>query len=141
MRWLTWRFLDGWEDVGLLILRVGLGLSMMVHGWPKLSGGPETWTKLGGSMASLGITFAPTFWGLCGALAEFVGGAMLVLGLGTRPAAAALAFTMLVAVRMHQAGGDGFHGYSHALEVGIAMVAILLVGPGRHALDPRLKGG
>lgn len=141
MRWLTWRFLDGWQDVGLLVLRVGLGLSMIAHGWSKLLGGPDKWERLGGAMSSVGITFAPTFWGACAALAEVVGGAMLVLGLGTRPAAAALAFTMFVAMRMHMVAGDGFIGWSHAMEAGIAFVAILLMGPGRHALDPRLKGG
>ena len=43
MRWLRWSFLDRYRDLGLLVMRVGLGLSFMAHGWPKLVGGPETW--------------------------------------------------------------------------------------------------
>lgn len=141
MRWLTWRFLDGWQDVGLLVLRVGLGLSMMMHGWPKLMGGPDKWEGLGRAMSAIGVTFWPVVWGASAAIAETIGGALVVLGLGTRPAAATIAFTMFVAARMHMVQGDGFIGYSHAMETGIAFAALVLLGPGRHALDPRLKGG
>ena len=35
------------RDVGLLILRVGLGIAFLVHGWPKITGGPKFWTGLG----------------------------------------------------------------------------------------------
>lgn len=35
------RSLDKYRDVGLLILRVGIGLMFMIHGFPKLFGGPE----------------------------------------------------------------------------------------------------
>ena len=35
-------------DVGLLVLRLGIGTSMLVfHGYGKLSGGPEKWEKIG----------------------------------------------------------------------------------------------
>ena len=138
MRALKWSFLDRYRDVGLLVLRVGLGAMMVGHGWPKLIGGPETWERLGGAMSHLGVTAAPTAWGLAAALSESLGGVLLVLGLATRPAAASLAFTMFVAFWMHWAGGDGFRGWSHAAEDGIAFVAILLLGPGRYSLDARL---
>ncbi len=141
MRWITWRLLDGWRDVGLVLLRGGLGLSMMVHGWPKLMGGPDKWAGLGGVMEVVGITFAPTFWGFAAAVAEFVGGLLVVPGLATRPAALSIAFTMAIAVLMHGSNGDGFRVYSHALETGIGFLAIVVLGPGRFAIDPNLKGG
>lgn len=141
MRWLTWRFLDGWRDVGLLVIRVGLGLSMIGHGWGKLVGGPERWEKLGGAMSHLGVSFAPTFWGFCAASAEVFGGALLALGLAARPAAAALAFTMFVAWWMHVSKGDPFQSYSHSMEAGLVMLGLVLMGPGRYAVDPHLKGG
>lgn len=46
--------------LGLTVIRVGLGVMMMTHGYPKLMGGPAGWEGLGGVMAVLGITFAPT---------------------------------------------------------------------------------
>jgi putative oxidoreductase len=138
-RWLTWPGLDGARDVGLLVLRVGLGAMMVGHGWPKVTGGPATWAKLGGSMRALGVDAAPAFWGACAAFAEAGGGVLLVLGLATRPAAAALAFTMLVAATDHVRDGDGFVKSSHAIEDGIAFVALVLLGGGRYALDARLR--
>ncbi|MEO6167163.1 MAG: DoxX family protein, partial [Chitinophagales bacterium] len=63
-----------YPDLGLLIIRVGIGLLMMKHGWPKLTGGIEKWEKLGGNMDVIGIAFLPVFWGLCAALAETAGG-------------------------------------------------------------------
>lgn len=138
MQWITWTGLHRRRDVGLLVFRVGLGASMMAHGWPKFAGGPDLWARLGGAMAKLGITFAPTFWGFMAAFAEFVGGALLIFGLATRPVAAMLCFTMFVAAFGHYVDGDGFRGWSHAAEVGIAFFAMLFVGPGRYSVDARI---
>ncbi|KXK47195.1 MAG: hypothetical protein UZ05_CHB002002263 [Chlorobi bacterium OLB5] len=53
-------FLNKYSDAGILFLRIGIGFAFIfVHGWGKIMGGPELWGKLGGSMANLGITFAP----------------------------------------------------------------------------------
>lgn len=121
--------------LGLLVLRVGLGVMMMVHGYGKVMGGPELWAGLGGAMGHLGITFAPTFWGAAAAFSEFGGGFLLIIGLLTRPAAASLAFTMLVATVMHLANGDGIKGSSHSIEDGIAFLALILTGAGSYSLD------
>jgi putative oxidoreductase len=75
-----------YPDLGLLIIRVGLGILMIKHGWPKITGGPEKWESLGNNMSMLGITFFPIFWGLCAALAETVGGLLMGIGLFFRPA-------------------------------------------------------
>lgn len=141
MRWLTWSFLDGFRDLGLLIMRVGMGLSFVVHGWPKLAGGAVTWEKLGGTMKGLGITFFPVFWGFSAAIGEVLGGLLLAVGLATRPAAAVLAFTMLVAFKMHLDAGDEFRDYSHSMEAMVVFVGLMFTGAGRYALDARLRKG
>lgn len=127
------------RDIGLLVARVGLGAMFVGHGWPKIVGGPEKWAKLGGAMKHVGIEFAPTFWGFMAAFSEFGGGILLALGLLFRPAAALMAFTMAIATYMHHAKGDGFGGWSHAAEAGIVFVALLLTGPGRFAIEVRLR--
>ena len=37
------RFLDKYRDIGLLFLRIGIGVMFIMHGLPKLIGGPEKW--------------------------------------------------------------------------------------------------
>ncbi len=127
-------FLDRYRDAGLLLLRIGLGAAFIIHGTPKLIGGPEKWKALGGAMANLGVTFAPTLWGLSAALSEAVGGLLIMLGLFFRPACFLLAVTMAVALNMHVTKGDPFQVYSHALEDGIVFLSLIFIGPGKYAL-------
>jgi putative oxidoreductase len=128
------------RDLGLLVIRLGVGLSMFLfHGYGKITGGPERWSGIGGSMESLGITFLPTFWGFMAAFSESVCSILLILGLFFRPAAALLAFTMFVAVLRHLGLPDddpsaGWKGASHALELGSVFLGLLLAGSGRYAL-------
>ncbi len=127
-------------DLGLLVLRLGIGImEAAVHGWPKLAGGTERWKKLGTALEIFGIDFAPTFWGFLAMAAEFGGGILLVLGLFTRPAAALILFTMCVATTRHLSRGEGMGEASHAIELGIVMGALLLLGPGRYSLDARIR--
>ncbi len=129
------RFLTRYRDAGLLCLRLGIGVMFILHGWPKLMAGPETWTRLGGAMANYGITWAPSFWGFMAALAEAGGGVCLILGWMMRPACVLLLVTMIVAATHHLAKGDGIGGASHAIEAGILFASLLLIGPGRYSLD------
>jgi len=126
-------------NLGLLFLRIGLGAMMMTHGIPKLVGGPAKWGKLGKAMQSVGIDFAPEFWGLCAALAESLGAFFVILGLWTRYAAVSVVLTMVVAAAMHYDKGDGLGGMSHAIELGIAFLAIAIIGAGRFSIDARRR--
>lgn len=124
---------------GLLLLRIGLGIIMMIHGVPKLMAGPELWGKLGLAMGVFGIHFTPVFWGFMAAFSEGIGGLLLVLGLGFRPAAGLLSFTMVVATLMHCGKGDSFNVYSHALSLAIVFFSLLLTGGGCFALGSRVS--
>lgn len=126
---------EKYHDYGLLVLRVGMGVIFMIHGYPKLFAGPEMWAKLGGAMGLIGITFAPVFWGFMAALAEFGGGLLLTLGLFTRTAAALMLFTMLLATYVHVHGGDDFAKISHPAKCVVVFLGLLLLGPGRYAID------
>jgi len=125
-------------QMGFLLLRIGLGLMMMIHGWPKIAGGMDKWAWLGGTMANLGITFAPAFWGFCAAAAEFFGGLCLAVGFLVRPASLGLAFTMAVALIFHINQGDSFNVYSHPLKLLIIFVALALMGGGCCSIDAKI---
>jgi putative oxidoreductase len=132
---MAWKFLGKYRDFGLLLLRVGIGAMFVMHGLPKLMGGPDKWTQLGGAMQYLGISFLPIAWGLAAALSEVVGGLLLVFGLLFRPACLFLTLTMAVAANMHLGKGEGLMAASHAIELGLLFFSLLFIGPGRFSVD------
>lgn len=121
-------------DLGLLTLRVGIGGFMLyAHGWGKLmklldGGNPKFPDPLG---IGNELSFA------CAALTESVCSAAIVLGVMTRLNAAALGFTMAVAVFL-QHGGDPFANLEKALLYLVGCVALILTGPGKYTLQRRL---
>ncbi len=127
-------------NLGLLILRVGLGGMFLSHGVPKLLAGPELWGKVGMAMGNLGIHAYPVVWGFLAACSESVGGVLLALGLFTRVACVFLTATMTVAAIMHLSQGDGLTVASHAIEAGIVFFSLLFIGPGAWSLDRRVFG-
>jgi putative oxidoreductase len=126
--------LQKYRDTGLLILRIGFGGMYLWHGWPKLSGGPERWTKLGGAMGNFGIDFFPAFWGFLAACAEFFGGLCLIFGVFFGWAGLLMAATMLVAATSHFSRGEGLRGAAHAVENGIVLISLVFIGPGKYSL-------
>ncbi|HEY9886342.1 MAG TPA: DoxX family protein [Vampirovibrionales bacterium] len=130
--------LNNYSNIGLFILRIGIGVMFILHGYPKIMGGPEKWEALGGVMSMIGINYAPTFWGFMAAFAEFAGGILLVLGFLFRPACLLLLGTMAMATTMHVLKGDGFNDFSHALEAGILFFSLIFIGPGTISLDGKL---
>lgn len=127
------------KDLGLLIIRVGIGALFIIHGYPKIMGGSTQWLWLGNQMAAIGITFYPTFWGFLAACSELFGGVLLVLGLGTRFAAFFISCVMLVALSMHFSLGDAFGVYSHPLALLVVLVGLFFAGPGKLSLDAMMK--
>lgn len=129
--------LGKYRNTGLLILRVGIGGMMMVHGFPKIMGGLEKWTAIGSSMKVIGIDFIPTFWGFMAGATEGFGGFLLLLGLFFRPVNMMLTFTMLIAALVHFGKGEGILGASHAIELGVLFFALIFIGPGKYSVDKK----
>jgi putative oxidoreductase len=120
-------------DTGLLVLRLVVGVTFLLHGLDKLDG-------LGGVemyFDSLAIP-APGFMATLVALTETVGGILLIVGLLTPVAGLALAIDMLVAALTAHADKGFFAdkgGYEFVLVLGTACVALLAAGAGRFSAD------
>ena len=127
--------LSRYQNTGLLIMRLGIGAMMVGHGYPKLIGGPQTWSRLGSALATFGMHDFPTFWGFMAAFAEGVGGLLFLIGFFFRPASLLLLLTMIVAAAKHLGAGDGIMGSSHAIELGVLFLAMFIIGPGRYSID------
>lgn len=122
-----------------LALRVPVGIIFMAHGAQKLFGwfGGYGLDGTGGWMESIGL--GPGFlMALLAGSAEFFGGLLVLLGLLTRPAAAALAFTMVVAIfTVHFQNGlfMSNNGYEFGLALLAASVSLAFSGAGKAGLD------
>ncbi len=137
---MKWK-LRTYPDLGLLTIRVILGLAyIFVYGGRKLFAGPETWTNIGSAVSHIGITFSYPVWGFLASCAEFFGGILILLGLFFRPAAAFIIITMLVAANSGYVTGGPLSSISHPLELGITLLGLFLMGPGRYSLDYHLSG-
>jgi putative oxidoreductase len=134
----------GTQDLGLMLLRVGLGALFIAHGLQKAFG---WWggTGLNGfeqSLADLGYQYAGVLT-YVGVGAQIAVGVLLVLGLFTPLAAAgALAYlvnSLLAAVVAQQESGyfPFFlpEGHEYQVTLIVVAVALCLTGPGRYGFD------
>ncbi len=127
------------HDLGLLIMRVGIGLIFIMHGYAKIMGGSTQWLWLGSQMSFIGIQVYPTFWGFLAACSEFFGGILLLLGLGTRFVVFFMACVMFVATIMHYTQGDPFGTYAHPLALLIVFIGLLFAGSGKYSIDAMIS--
>lgn len=129
-------------NVGLLILRLMVGLLLFAHGAQKLlgwfgGGGPA------GTMAFIGsLGLRPVgLFATANTLGEFLGGLGLAFGLLTPFAAVGAMGSMIVAIAtVHWTKGFFNHEGGFEFPLTLAAVAFVLgfVGPGRYSLDAAL---
>ncbi|QEC76783.1 DoxX family protein [Mucilaginibacter ginsenosidivorax] len=129
--------LGNYKNFGLLIIRVGLGIMFIYHGYPKLMGGAKEWTELGGSMKYVGIHFLPMVWGLLAAVTELLGGFLLIIGLAFRPVCILLFINLVIAALMHLRTGGGLGEAAHAIEDAIVFAGLIFIGPGKYSVDKK----
>jgi putative oxidoreductase len=146
------------KSLGLLVLRLVIGGIFFFHGYPKLFGGKGKSAGLSeATKATLGQAFVDSLenggiaattgfmehlnipqpklaaWAVT--LAEFGGGLAMILGFKTRPAAAAAAFSQLVALNKVHAGQGMVGGYEFNLALIGGATALAIAGPGKLSLD------
>lgn len=128
-------------SLGLLVLRVVVGLIFAAHGAQKIF--EYTLPGTIGSFADMGVPL-PEIAAPVVAIVELVGGILLALGLFTRPVGILLAIDMLVAiVAVHLPAGlwVGEGGYEFVAVLGVAALALAFTGSGRFSLDGTLLRG
>jgi putative oxidoreductase len=138
----TCRLEDRIVTLGLLILRVVMGLTMAAHGSQKLFGWFEGPGRAGttGMFTKLGFRW-PAVMALMAGAAEFFGGILFAAGLVTPFAAIALIVVMLNAViAVHWQ--KGFFATAGGYEYNLAIIAIATgvsaIGPGTDSVDNAL---
>jgi putative oxidoreductase len=129
--------LGNYKNTGLLIIRVGLGIMFIYHGYPKLMGGVKGWEHLGESMKYVGIHFLPAAWGFLAAVTELLGGFLLIVGLAFRPVCILLLINLIVAALMHFGSGGDLGDAAHAIEDAIVFAGLIFTGPGKYSVDKK----
>lgn len=138
------RILSTDNGSGALALRIPVGIIFAAHGAQKLFGwfGGYGLEGTGQFFGSVGLN--PGYlMALLAGTAEFLGGLALILGLLVRPAAAALAFAMLIAIFAVHIGNGFFMdkgGYEYALALFAASLSLVFSGGGRFSVDRALTG-
>jgi putative oxidoreductase len=128
--------------LGLLIIRLIVGLTFAAHGTQKLLGwfggyGPK---GTGGFFDSIGIKPGVLMAVLAG-LSELAGGLLFAAGLWTEAGAALIVLTMLIAIfKVH--GKNGYWATSNGIEYNVALIAVAvgvaLIGAGDYSIDALL---
>lgn len=126
-------------DLGQLVLRLVVGLTLAAHGTQKLFGwfGGYGLAGTGGFLEKLGFYPGRRAAFMAG-FAETVGGLLLALGAGTPLAATLVVGVMLVAiVTVHWTKGffNPNGGYEYPMVLAVAALSVVVTGPGRISVD------
>jgi putative oxidoreductase len=130
-------------DIGLLIVRMVLGLLMAAHGAQKLLGwfGGYGLAGTGGFFESLGFRPGKLFAAAAGAT-EIAGGLLLALGL-LGPLGPALIISVMVVAIVTVHWAHGVFAQNNGLEVpllyAVTAAAIALIGYGAYSVDAMLQ--
>ncbi|KHD85890.1 DoxX family protein [Heyndrickxia ginsengihumi] len=127
------------EDLGLLIIRLVIGLTFVGHGAQKLFGwfGGTGVSKTGEWLESIGIKPGGKIWAICAGIFELVGGLLFTTGVLTWLGSSLIVIIMIDAIiTVH--GRNGFWltngGYEYNLVLIAITVGVALTGPGRYSL-------
>ena len=123
-------------SVGLLILRLVLGLTLAAHGFNKFFGGGRI-PGTAGWFESIGMKYGK-FQAVVAASTEISAGLGLAAGLLTPiPAAGFVALMFVAAWTVHRSNGFFIvkEGWEYNLVLALSAVAVATLGPGQYSLD------
>ena len=119
-------WLDRFQSLGALVLRLVLGIIMVRHGYDKIipTGSLYNFSHMVAHM------HLPIWLGYVSAFTEFFGGMLLIVGLLTRVAALMTAMDMAVAIAKIHLHGGIIGPNSFALPLALFAIALMLVFTG-----------
>ena len=126
-------------SIGILILRLVVGLTLAAHGAQKLFGwfGGYGLDATGGAFESLGFRPGRLF-ALAAGASEFTGGILVTLGL-LGPIGPALMLSVMVVAALTVHWPQGFFAQNNGVELpllyGVGAIVFALTGPGLWSLD------
>jgi putative oxidoreductase len=129
------QILEKLKPLGLLLLRVAVGVIFIYHGYPKLLGHTRD------AMQSFTHMGFPGYFVYIAGVIEFFGGCMLVAGLFTRVAGLLLAIEMAVGLwRVHNIISNpmAVRNYELPLVLAVSTFALATVGAGLISFDQAL---
>lgn len=127
--------LGNYKDEVLLFVRIVFCfMFIVVHGGPKLFGGPAKWMEVGSMLKILGVTAMPVQLGFIAAVCEFFGGLFIGLGLLSRLGAAMILSTLLIASAV-MFTSKGLFAAVPAIEDSLFMLVLMVVGAGEYSFD------
>ena len=124
------------NDVGMLVLRLGLGIIFFLHGSQKVFGwfGGHPLDQSVAAMAAMHIAAPLAYLSI---LTEFLGGIALILGVLSRIAGIGLTINMIVAIALvhfkngfFMMGGPKGPGYEYNIALIAMALAVAIAGPG-----------
>jgi len=144
-------FLQEIQQLFILVLRLGTCSLMIHHGFDKIQ-------NVDGFSANVVAKFfgflpgPPQFWTLSAAATQIAGAGLLGLGVLSRPVAASMSATMIVAVIFHllNTGAEAFplgipKAHSYNFELAAMYVLVLgyftVAGAGKYSVDEQVLGG
>jgi uncharacterized membrane protein YphA (DoxX/SURF4 family) len=139
------------QQLFILVLRLGTCALMVHHGFDKIQ-------NVDGFSANVVAKFfgflpgPPQFWTLSAAATQIAGAGLLGVGVLSRPVAASMMTTMIVAVIFHllNTGGESFplgipKAHSYNFELAAMYVLVLgyftVSGAGKYSVDEQILGG
>lgn len=119
-------------DLGLFLIRFGVAVVFLVHGWVKLrdiSGTVDLFEQIG----------VGAFWAYIVAAVEFLGGLAMLTGVWTYWVGVVLAINMLFAIILVKLPVGFVDGYEFDLLLFLASLAIATIGSGEYTVKKILK--
>lgn len=116
------------KDLGILLIRIAIGLVFVIHGWDKVSDLSGTAT----AMAGLGV---PAVLAYVASFVELLGGVALIVGVWTRWVGILLAVEMAIAIALVKLQFGYVGGYEFELTLLLGSLGLTLTGPGAFSVE------